>query len=114
MATVPQCDRCKSYNVQVVPVLGKDLCKRCIDAFHVWSSGMPRVTKDGRAGFGERWKQVEAIVARDGCVTSEALAELSDIHRTTASYYLHQQAKRGRLRFLGNRRFVLAESTSGH
>ena len=36
MAHIPQCDRCETANVQVVPVLGRDLCGRCCQEFVAW------------------------------------------------------------------------------
>lgn len=43
MATVPQCDRCKRVGGQVVPVLGVELCRQCIEAFHAWAGrGEPK------------------------------------------------------------------------
>jgi hypothetical protein len=108
MATVPQCDRCKSLNVQVVPVLGVDLCTRCIDAFHVWAADAGiKLAPSGRAGCGERMKQACKAIQRDGYVTSESLAELSGMTRVQANGYLHARAKQGALLFVGGRRFVL-------
>jgi chromosomal replication initiation ATPase DnaA len=42
---VPKCDRCQAIDVQVVQVLGRDLCGRCRDAFDAWvNAGHLRAT----------------------------------------------------------------------
>lgn len=108
MATVPQCDRCKNFNVQVVPVLGVDLCRRCVDAFRDWASNAARMGSDGRAGFRQRHAQAEEVINRDGHVTSVTLANVAGITRVQANHYLHARAKQGALTFLGKGRFVLS------
>lgn len=41
---VPKCDRCKRVNVQVVPVLGRDLCGQCCESFGSWVDAGPPET----------------------------------------------------------------------
>jgi hypothetical protein len=105
MAAIPQCDRCKNVKVQVVTVLGIDLCNDCVSAFRDWAAGKFRACKDGRAAYRERLGQCFMVISRDGYVTSSTLTELAGIPRTLSNAYLQNSAKAGRLRKLGSGRF---------
>jgi hypothetical protein len=109
VAIVPQCDRCKALNVQVVSVLGCDLCNRCVSDFRSWATNVIKRGSDGRAGYGERMGQAHRVIARDGYVTSSSLASIAGITRIQANGYLHERAKRGALKFDGFGRFVLPD-----
>lgn len=113
MAVVPQCDRCKLTNIQVVTVLGVDLCRDCIESFREWAKGRFRTGKNGRAGYRERLSQAHMVIARDGYVTSYTLSEVTGLTKTQANAYLHNSAHGGRLKYVRSGRFVRAEELDG-
>lgn len=73
---VPKCDRCQSTDVQVVPVLGRDLCARCREAFDAWVvSGQDRA----RTGV-----TVDVIKRAVGDYFGVTVAEFDSATRTQA------------------------------
>lgn len=105
MAHIPQCDRCRTVGKQVVSVLGRDLCNRCVSEFDSWVKNGIRLGDKGHAGQGERRRQALEIVAHHGHVTSALLAAHSGLPRHSANWYLHRIAKAGHIKFVGEGRF---------
>lgn len=111
---VVSCDRCRLRGVQVVTVLGKDLCAACQAEFVEWvdfgDARAGELQPVDRAGHGERFRQVEAVCRMDGHVTSMSLAKVTGQHRTQCNWYLHAVKRLGHLEFHGRGVFTLPKS----
>lgn len=75
------CDRCGAVNVQVVPIVGLDLCNRCVADFKLWASeppgdvtSAPRARKR-RTPFGEPLRVAKLLLADSGELTVDAYGE---------------------------------------
>lgn len=111
MASVPQCDRCQKVPIQVVPVLGKDLCAGCREAFVEWVDlGSIQSAAARPARPGERWEQVLSILKSRGYVTSQLMADHFGFNRHQAINYLHEQRRVGKLELIGRAKFALPRS----
>ncbi len=112
MSQVNMCDRCKSVDVQVVPVLGFDLCNRCLSEFKTWvktsvtADGSPRVTVGKRrTPQGQPQRIALQIVAEHGEVSPEAYGRATSKDYRHAYYTLNYLTRCGvleRIRKPGN------------
>ena len=93
MATVPKCDRCKAVDVQVVPVLGRDLCVACTGAFRAWvGKGEPRP-----APTSERIRDIQQAACDYFGLTVEDLVSRSRMRRVSRPRMIAMALARNRL-----------------
>jgi hypothetical protein len=102
MASVTMCDRCKAVDVQVVPVLGSDLCNRCIGEFRVWVRTAPRA--DGtapsiggkrRTPHGMPARIARQLIIETGEVTPDSYGRVTDKSYRDAYLTLNHLERRG-------------------
>lgn len=101
MSQVVCCDRCKSYNVQVVPVVGIDLCNACLKAFRVWAQGAEvERSKESdqrrkRSVVGGPRKVVAQILAEHGEVTPQTYGSVTQQGYRSAYFSLSHLSRNG-------------------
>lgn len=109
MATIVRCDRCLTVGCQVIQVLGADLCNACIDDHKDWvSRGLPVRRDNGRLKRGTYGAVIARLLARDGHVTPDTLAEAAGVPRGPAHDALRYEKGAGRLGQDGKSRYVAA------
>lgn len=111
MALVTKCDRCRLTEVSVTKVGAYDLCVACVAGFKDWVElGQVHAEASApRAGHGQRWMVVEAIVATHGHVTPKLLAAATGMEHRSAGWYLQNNVKHGKLVAHGRAVFTLAQ-----
>lgn len=107
MATTVSCDRCKTVQCQVVPVLGRDLCNSCVADFREWAdSGLPAPNKPKAHDW---WRRIEKGLERHARLTPDALLDMfPGVTRRNAHDALRFYKAKGWLRQVGTSTFAMA------
>lgn len=103
MAMKPHCDRCQAADVQVVQVVGKDLCNVCVRDLKSFLSTPPLRDQRTRSA---RTDQAMAC-ARRGQVSARTLAGVNQEPYRKAYFTLMGLARAGRLVHRGEGIFTL-------
>lgn len=104
MALRPHCDRCGAADVQVVSVLGADLCNGCVADARAFIAKPPVRQVDTKK---MRTKQAVQLCLAKGAVSAADVAEMNGEPYRKAYHSLIGVAKAGKLVHLGRGVFEL-------
>lgn len=101
----PTCDRCSTQNVQLYPVLDRQVCRLCLDETKAFLSAPPAAR--GATGRFKLTDQVMRTVQLHGRVTDRQIAIANSEPVRRAYHRLIGLTKQGRLVHLGHGEFAL-------
>jgi hypothetical protein len=108
MAMVPTCDRCKIPDVQIVSVLGTDLCNWCIGDLRAFIAQPP--LHRGVSARSSLVAHALRVCAAKGVVRDVEIAQVNQEPVRRAYYRLMGLARQGRVVHQGKGVFVLPQA----
>ena len=109
MGSASYCDRCKAIGVQLVPVLGADLCNECVAEFQEWVSSGRRRRNQRIVARGQWATKLERLARDRGVITPDDVAKAFCVPRPQAHWQLNYHTRVTRvLTAVGQARFAAA------